>query len=58
MARHVKILNQKTFNGNVETDKDDTMAKMIFDVVNGKTVVALTVCPFGRDPIAVIVYDD
>lgn len=58
LARHVKILNLKTHNNNVETDPTDTLARGIFDAVNGKTVISLAVAPFGQNLVAVIVYDD
>ncbi len=58
MTRHVAVINKKTFGGNVETDPADTLAKAIFDTVNGKTLVAMAAVDFGQNPAVVIVYDD
>lgn len=57
MTRHVKVLNARTFNNNVETE-DGTLAKAIYDTVNAKTVVAMSCAKFGQNAICVVIYDD
>jgi hypothetical protein len=58
MTRHVKIIVKKTFDGNVETDPTDTMAKAVFATVDGKTLVGLSICKFGQNPACIVVFDD
>jgi hypothetical protein len=58
MSRHVRVVNLKTFNGNTESDPANTLAKAVYDLINAKTVVSISVSPFGQNPIAVVVYDD
>jgi hypothetical protein len=57
MARNVKVIRKKTFDGNIQTDPADTLAKAIFDTVNGNTVIAITGFMMGQDPAVIIVYD-
>lgn len=57
MARNVKIIRKKTFDGNIQTDPADTLAKAIFDTVNGNTVIAMTAFMQGQNPCVIVVYD-
>jgi hypothetical protein len=57
MARNVKVIRKKTFDGNIQTDPADTLAKAIFDTVNGNTVISMTGFMMGQDPTIVIIYD-
>ena len=58
MARHVKVILKKTHDGNVETDPADTLAKAVYDTVNGKTLVGISFTKFGQNPAVIVVYDD
>lgn len=57
MARNVKVIRKKTFDGNVHTDPADTLAKAIYDTVNGTTVIAMAAFMQGQNPCVIIVYD-
>jgi len=57
MARHVKIVSSEAFDGNVETDAATTLAKKIFDVVNGNTFIGMTAVKQGQHTAVIIVYD-
>ena len=57
MTRHCKILMKRTFDGDSEAETG-TLAKAIYDVTTGKTVIALSICRYGRDVLCVVVYDD
>lgn len=58
MTRHVKVLWVKTFDGNVETDPSDTLAKKVFDTINGKTLISASIATFGSHVTALLIYDD
>jgi len=58
MTRHVTVKIASTFRDNVETDSVTTLAKQVFDIVNGKTVVSISICKFGQNVAALVVYDD
>jgi hypothetical protein len=59
VARHVRIICKKTFDGNTESDAADTFAKALFDVINGKTVVAtIPVNIYRNNPGVAIIFDD
>jgi hypothetical protein len=58
LTRHVKVINKKTFDGNIETDPADTLAKSVYDAINGKTLVGIAMCKFGVNPAVIVVYDD
>ena len=58
MARHVRVLVAKSFNDNSETDPADTLAKKVFDTVNGKTVISTAIARFGQNLAALLVFDD
>jgi hypothetical protein len=57
MARNVKVIRKKTFDGNIQTDPADTLAKAIFDTVNGNTFVGMTCARMGQDLAVILVYD-
>jgi hypothetical protein len=48
---------KRTFDGDSEAETG-TLAKAIYDVTTGKTVIALSICRYGRDVLCVVVYDD
>lgn len=48
---------KKTYDGDSETETG-TLAKAIFDVLTGKTHIATSITRYGRDILAVVVYDD
>jgi hypothetical protein len=48
---------KKTFDGDSEAETG-TLAKALFDVLNGKTFVSISVTRYGQNVLAVVVYDD
>jgi hypothetical protein len=58
MARHCKVVRGSSFDGNSESDPTTTLAKKVYDVVNGKTFVATAAAMMGQDMAVVIIYDD
>lgn len=57
MARNVKVIRKKTFDGNIQTDPEDTLAKAIFDTVDGATLISTTGFMMGQDPTVIIIFD-
>jgi hypothetical protein len=58
VARHVKVVTAELVDGNVETDAATTLAKKIFDIINGKSAYTVSVARQGQHAAAVITYDD
>lgn len=58
MTRHVKVIIKKTFDGNVETDAATTLAKAIFDTVNGKTFIGAIPLKIDYNAAVALIYDD
>jgi hypothetical protein len=55
MARHVNIVSSEAFDG--DTEAGNKLAKKIYDVVNGATLVGITAIKNGRDTAVIIVTD-
>lgn len=58
MTRHVRVLWMRSYNGNTESDPATTLAKAIYDVVNGKTVISMSCTEKGLFTTVIIIYDD
>jgi hypothetical protein len=60
MARHVTIVTGELIDGNVETDTLPTtsLAKKVYDVVNGKSAYDISIAKQGQNAAVIICYDD
>lgn len=57
MTRHVKIVVAEAYDGDVETNTG-TLAKKVYDIVNGKSAYTITAVPRGQKTAVIIAYDD
>jgi hypothetical protein len=58
VTRHVKILWKRSFDGNVETYGATTLAKAIYDTINGKTLISMAATETGLHSKIILIFDD
>jgi hypothetical protein len=59
MTRHVRLV-EGTFRANDNETTTDSLAKAIYDTINGKTLIAVSAVPVGTGARmrCVVCYDD
>ena len=57
MTRHVSFLFQSVTD-NEDESKTGSLAKRIFEKLNGKTVLSVTLSKYGRCALVLLVYED